>query len=566
MQNIRLKSAPRFFIVALIATVSACVGFMIHDLMTKQGMFMFYAEFFPPESFLHQEFDFHPETLSIISIHDEIQYDGCPDFEKNRATGCYPRLPPPTPKPCRMCSSQIHLAPGADASTSITVSFALDYDCGKNHSGVAVYLGKDRNNLIKIYTDSDTKQYTSTSCMAENPDDCYKVTDGHFYHWCTPVHFGTYQSDWFHHLIIPDLEPNTKYYYRVEPKPCNKKHEVFSFKTSPSSFLDDTKKVKRERKIQTSNNNYGVKIAITGDPGQKYDSDLTFRGIYSMVKDIDFFIITGDLSYANRDHRLHDRWFNRYQYLLASIPLMVTPGNHDIETDCCDWSIFKSFENRFRMPQIQPAVLGHACAERDSAPPNYRYQGVYDYGNSFYAVTIGPSKFIFLNTYSDSSKGSLQYNWLLNELSHVDRSATPWLFVVAHGTFYETFRKHKDETPQRTMRRAMEPLFKKYRVNAFFCGHDHLYARTHTVYDGKVIRDGHAPMYVTVGNGGIGRQHDSLPHEEPWLAAWDWWSYGFGVLTLVNSTHAHWETKFHNSSKTEFVPGTDSVYLVNYAQ
>jgi hypothetical protein len=217
------------------------------------------------------------------------------------------------------------------------------------------------------------------------------------------------------------------------------------------------------------------------------------------------------------------------------------------------------------MPQIQPAVLGHACAERDSAPPNYRYQGVYDYGNSFYAVTIGPSKFIFLNTYSDSSKGSLQYNWLLNELSHVDRSATPWLFVVAHGTFYETFRKHKDETPQRTMRRAMEPLFKKYRVNAFFCGHDHLYARTHTVYDGKVIRDGHAPMYVTIGNGGIGRQRDSLPHEEPWLAAWDWWSYGFGVLTLVNSTHAHWETKFHNRSKSEFVPGTDSVYLVNYA-
>ena len=74
---------------------------------------MFYAEFFfPSESILHKEFDFHPEALSIISIHDEIQYDGCPDFEKNRVTGCYPRLLPLTLKPCRMCSSQIHLAPG----------------------------------------------------------------------------------------------------------------------------------------------------------------------------------------------------------------------------------------------------------------------------------------------------------------------------------------------------------------------------------------------------------------------------------------------------------------------
>ncbi len=111
MKSCRFDHSYKGISVGLIATVSACVGFMIHDLMTKQGMFMFYAEFFPTEPFLYEEFKLPSEAIPAIGM-NEIQYDGCPDFEKNRVTGCYPRLLPPTLKPCRMCSSQIHLVPG----------------------------------------------------------------------------------------------------------------------------------------------------------------------------------------------------------------------------------------------------------------------------------------------------------------------------------------------------------------------------------------------------------------------------------------------------------------------
>jgi len=557
-----LKNGTKGFRVAVIAIISACVGFLVSDILGKQGMLRYYTDIVPlsqPE----QEMGIKLASPEIIVS----AYDGCAAFDQNRAAGCYPRMPPPTPKACGHCSSQIHLAPGADASTSVTVSLALDYDCGKDNLDVVVYVGKDRKKLNRIYKGSNITQYTSTACMAEDPKDCKTPAvgmDRSF--WCTAAHFGTYESDWFHHIAVSNLEPNTRYYYKVEPSPCSSERKIFSFKTAPPVLPQKSLyNGKKSEKLQNLDHYYGTKIAITGDPGQLADSDITFRGVYEEKNHIDFFVITGDLSYANRDHRLHDRWFKRYEYLLGNMPLMVTPGNHDIETDCCDWSIFKSYEHRFRMPQIQPAVLGYACAERDTAPPNYKFAGRYDYGNSFYSVTIGPSVFIFLNTYTSSAKNSPQYMWLKDELARVDRRVTPWLFVVAHATIYETFRKHLKEIPQNTMKKAMEPLFAQYRVNAFFCGHDHLYARTHPVFDGKVRVDGRAPMYITIGNGGVAHQHDSKPHEEPWLASWDWWSYGFGTLTLVNASHAYWETKFHNNSKSDIVSGTDSVYIVNYA-
>ena len=68
-------------------------------------------------------------------------------FNQNRAAGYYPRMSSPTPKACGHCSSQIHLAPGADASTSVTVSLALEYDCDKDNLNVVVYVGEDRKKL-----------------------------------------------------------------------------------------------------------------------------------------------------------------------------------------------------------------------------------------------------------------------------------------------------------------------------------------------------------------------------------------------------------------------------------
>jgi len=493
-------------------------------------------------------------------------FEGCPEFNHVRPIGCFARSPPPTPRPCRKCSSQIHLSSGKNVSSSITISFAIDYSCSKNEKVNVNIMADGIPNDISANNTSTyrIKQYTSTSCMEDDPKKCKQpksnVNEAHL---CHAHSFGTYESDWFYHITVDGLEPDTHYSVEIDPPPCNANTKPsFSTAAWPPSQLKKTSTsfesiyLSHQKKASTQHN--GMKIAIVGDPGQDDEATSTFNGIESMKDDLLLLVVAGDLSYANRDHRLWDKWFNKYESLFSTLPMLVTPGNHDIETDCCDWSVFKAYEHRFQMPEILPAELGYACVQADSSPPNYNFAGNYNYGNAYYSVVLGSAYVFFLNTYSDSSKKSPQFKWFSNEIKKVDRTVTPWLFVVTHGTLYETYQKHLEETGQMTMQRYMEPLFNKYKVNAVFSGHDHNYARMQP--HGKKFK----PTYITIGNGGHSRhQQDEKKHNEKWLVAMDWWSWGFGTLTVLNETHAFWQTHFHNDTNIDFVPGTDSVYLIN---
>jgi hypothetical protein len=522
------------------------------------------------------------EKVNKAQSRAAVNYEGCPDFDFARPVACFPRSPPPRPRECRHCSSQIHLSPGLNASTSITISAAIDQSCGRNASitlnfaamdsdGPPSVHSLDTSNIVDATTSYRIKQYTSTSCMADDPSKCKgpksQMKDEHL---CHAHSFGTYVSDWFHHVTVEGLEPNMVYNVTIDPSPCNTDllgstgGSSWTFTTAPVPFDSHRKEPKSfdlkllTMKTPEAPTDYEMKIAIVGDPGQDDEATATFRGIERMKDDLQLLILTGDVSYANRNHRLWDSWFTKYESLLMSLPMIVTPGNHDMEPDCCDWSIFKAYDNRFQMPEARPAKLGHACVLGDAAPKDYNFAGEYNYGNAFYSVIVGSAYFIVLNTYTDSSKRSPQYKWFKAELEKVDRSITPWLFIVAHGNIYETYYKHMEETGQIVMQEWMEPLFNKHKVNAFFAGHDHNYARIQPL--GK-----YKPTYITIGNGGHSHhQQDRKKHDEEWLMAMDWWAWGFGTLTIVNETHSFWQTHFHNDTETEFVDGTDHVYILNH--
>ena len=387
--------------------------------------------------------------LSICPI-SVAQYEGCEDHNHVRPVACFPRDPPPPAKPCSQCSRHVHLAPGYDSSLSITVSYTIDYSCGK-HVDTYVMVGEDPANLdLKFMANHESssaqiRQYTSTACMAEDPTKCHRKG----IHWCHTEHFGTYQSDWYFHVPLTGLRPQTTYYYMIYPPPCQQ-HDVFTFrfKTAP---------VKGE--------GYGLTLAVLADAGLSDDTTSTLHHI-SSDPNIHGMIIAGDIGYPERNHRVWDEWFHEYEFALSRIPTFTSPGNHDMDTDCCDWTTFKAYEHRFYMPQVQPAVMTPACHERE-AGPNYNV-GSYDYGNAFYSAVMGPVHIIVLNTYTYSKTNSKQYQWLVQELQSVDRILTPWLFVVAHANIYETFKRHLDEYPQRTMKNAMESLFNMDGVNIFF--------------------------------------------------------------------------------------------------
>lgn len=153
-------------------------------------------------------------------------------------------------------------------------------------------------------------------------------------------------------------------------------------------------------------------------------------------------------------------------------------------------------------------------------------------------------KTIVLSSYSDTRRGSNQYNWLLNELKHIDRRATPWLVVMMHTQFYTTFKGHNEEEETVVMREAMEGLFREYQVNLVFSGHDHAYMRSLPMFHGKVDASGKSPIYMIVGEGGNRESHvKNYVHEDPedWVGVRDKSVYGFGTMEFVNETHANWK-------------------------
>ncbi|EIE25875.1 Metallo-dependent phosphatase [Coccomyxa subellipsoidea C-169] len=156
------------------------------------------------------------------------------------------------------------------------------------------------------------------------------------------------------------------------------------------------------------------------------------------------------------------------------VPFIGSTGNHEEEQEA-DGSIFKSAQARWPTPHLA------------SQSPSY----------FFYSVNAGPTHNIILSNYVDYTEDSPQRNWLAEDLMRVDRSATPWVTVTFHNPWYTTDSSYKEFEQ---MRISLEPLTYQYGVDVFFYGHVHAYERTTPVYNYTVNPCG--AVHITVGDGG----------------------------------------------------------------
>ena len=137
---------------------------------------------------------------------------------------------------------------------------------------------------------------------------------------------------------------------------------------------------------------------------------------------------------------------------------------------------------------------------RGSGSPNIGY----------WAKAVGPMLVIALNSYSNMTRGSMQYQWLQEYLStKIDRSATPWVVLMMHTPFYNSNSGHWKEAE--LGRVDIEPLLMEYGVDVVIAGHVHSYERIHPVYDFEL--NDCAPMYINIGDGGNyeGKKISMLP-------------------------------------------------------
>uniref|UniRef100_A0A2P2JW28 Purple acid phosphatase n=1 Tax=Rhizophora mucronata TaxID=61149 RepID=A0A2P2JW28_RHIMU len=322
-------------------------------------------------------------------------------------------------------------------------------------------------------------------------------------------HYFFYKSGRIHHVKIGPLEPSKTYYYR-----CGGHGPEYSLGTPPAKLP--------------------VEFAVVGDLGQTEWTKKTLEHVNN--RDYDVFLLPGDLSYADGQQQLWDSFGRLVEPYASKRPWMVTQGNHEIESiPIINPEGFKAYNARWLMP----------------------YEESGSFSNLYYSFDVAATRIIMLGSYADFDSDSDQYKWLQADLGRIDRKRTPWVIVLLHAPWYNTNTAHQGEGEG--MRKAMEELLYKARVDVVFAGHVHSYERFTRIYDNKA--DPCGPIYITIGDGG-NREGLALTFKDPAspLSAYREPSFGHGRLRILNETTAHWS--WHRNNDTD--PSVaDEVWLDN---
>ncbi|CAL0310134.1 unnamed protein product [Lupinus luteus] len=355
-----------------------------------------------------------------------------------------------------------------------------------------------------------------------------KVAEG--YH--VTYRYFNYASGFIHHCLLKHLEYDTKYYYEVGIG-----HTVrqFHFMTPPEINPDAP-----------------YTFGLMGDLGQTVDSNSTLTHYESNPKKPQAVLFLGDLSYAD-DHPNHnnvrwDTWGRFTERSVAYQPWIWVTGNHELDLDPSIGEIvpFKPFIHRYPVPH----------KESGSTEPFW------------YSIKRASAHIIVLSSYSAYGKYTPQYQWLQAELAKVDRTRTPWLIVLVHAPWYNSYNYHYMEGE--TMRVQFESWFVNYKVDLVLSGHVHAYERTerisnikYNIVDGscRPVRDESAPVYITIGDGGnVEGAADNLIMPQPDYSAYREPSFGHAIFEIKNRTHAFYSW-YRNDD--DYATQADSMWFFN---
>jgi hypothetical protein len=224
---------------------------------------------------------------------------------------------------------------------------------------------------------------------------------------------------------------------------------------------------------------------VFGDSGwgspQQY---LLARRMSSAEFSPDFLLHTGDLVYGHGE-RFHyeERFFAPYRELLSHVNFWPSLGNHDVLTDNGE-----PYLGVFDLPRNGPAELR----------PETNYW--FDYGSARIVVLD--------STLPEETLAAKVAPWLKQTLA---AAPVTWKFVVFHHPPYTCGGHPADERIQRTIVPALEAVG----VDLVFCGHDHLYERTHALRGGQCVPDGQGITYIVTGAGGAPLYAAPPPDQRP---------------------------------------------------
>ncbi len=243
-----------------------------------------------------------------------------------------------------------------------------------------------------------------------------------------------------HIILLDSLVPGTKYYYKVK---CGTTYKYGNFYTGPADSVDK------------------VSFYAYGDTRTYPDAHdkVAARILSSISQDPQsqtLVLVSGDLvsdgdNETDWDNEFFNPQYTNIQKLLATLPYLATMGNHEEQG-----ILFKKY-----FPY-----------------PMYR-------GNCYYSFNYGPMHITVIDQYTDYGVGSLQYNWLVNDLS---TSTKKWKIIMLHEPGWSAGGHSNNLEVQQ----LIQPLCEKYGVQMVIAGHNHYYARAMV----------NGVAHITTGGGG----------------------------------------------------------------
>jgi len=189
-----------------------------------------------------------------------------------------------------------------------------------------------------------------------------------------------------------------------------------------------------------------------------------------------FFLLAGDLSYANGRQALWNPYFDQLEPLSANVPVMMCPGNHENED-----SGGRSYKSRVTHPD--PGIYY-----------SFEYENVH---------------FLVSTTGCLADDGLLKEELEFMEADLAEASARradgkiDFVAVVQHYTTWSDERFRSPNNP--TLVRIEEDMLVRYGVDLLINGHDHTYQRSVPFAFGVPDPAGYVQVANGVGGAGVRR-------------------------------------------------------------
>ena len=263
----------------------------------------------------------------------------------------------------------------------------------------------------------------------------------------------------YHTIVFENLDPDTKYLYRVGDG-ADHWSEAIEFKTasrSPEPF----------------------KFIYFGDA----QNDVLFkwsrviRAAYSEAPDASFILHAGDLINDGHYDQEWGEWFKAGGWIHSMVPSVVVTGNHEYRSFSNN-KLGKKVLSMFWRPQFNLPVYDELPAELHETVYFHDYQGV---------------RIIVLNS---NTLQESQVSWLEKSL---EENPHPWSIITFHHPMFSS----RDNRDNKEMRDLWKPIVDKFSVDLVLQGHDHTYARGHIPVSGHENSEGTGvrTMYVNSVSG-----------------------------------------------------------------